>query len=190
MSRTRGSRSQARRQQGRAPAAGSRAAPTSAHPAQPDSRRSTRGGGMKLERLGHGQQGSPCGRPAPASACSPPGGTSGGRAGLTPRTRPGGGGAPPGSPSAHLTHMLLKRNRSSQVKARSVVIPPPPKQNRRDFARPAGSHPVSARPAGSHPANYRPSGRRRTSSGSPVAWQPRSDAAPSSGKLGIASPPL
>lgn len=86
--------------------------------------------------------------------------------------------------------MLLKRNRSSQVKARSVVITPPPQQNRRDFARPAGSHPANARPSGSHPANYRPSERRRTSSGSPVARQPRSDAAPSSGKLGIASPPL
>lgn len=73
---------------------------------------------------------------------------------------PGEGEPPPGSPSAHLTHMLLKRNRSSQVKARSVVItPPPPKRNRCNFARPAGSHPASARPAGSHPSEQTPLGK-------------------------------
>lgn len=39
---------------------------------------------------------------------------------------PRGEGRCPCSPKAHLTHILLKRNRSSHVKARSVVITPPP----------------------------------------------------------------
>lgn len=50
------------------------------------------------------------------------------------------------SSHAHLTHMLLKRNRSSHVKARRVVItPPPPKPARRGFPSSSGSYPASGR---------------------------------------------
>lgn len=82
-------------------------------------------------------------RPAPREAPTP-------RAGLRGDDRPakvsGASARPPGPlPSrprgraggswarARLTHMLLKRNRSSHVKARRVVIAPPPRRHRRSL---------------------------------------------------------
>lgn len=122
----------ARRQQSRAPCL---------HAAQTDNRRErTQGGGMKLERPRQGQRGSPCARLGP---CSPQGGTSGGRAGLTPRTPPGRGEPPPAvAQCASHSHVV----EAEQVIARegperghsaaaAKVGPPRPRPRRRKSSR-------------------------------------------------------
>ena len=90
---------------------------------------STQGCRMKSQHLSQGQRGAPHVRPRPGSDPAAPreapmaagGGGSRGRG-----PWPGRGDAATSVSPGGLTHMLLKRNRSSHVKARSVVIAPPP----------------------------------------------------------------
>lgn len=82
-----------------------------------------------------------------------------------------GEGARPGRLSkAHLTHMLLKRNKSSHVKARSVVITPPPPQ-------PARLNRAPAAPEVAQRASRRP-----LLPGHQLFGKPCRDAAPSGGQ--------
>lgn len=87
---------------------------------------STQGCGVKCESLGQGQRIEDCAPGHRLRTLRPPGRLQWRLGGAGSPDPQGEGALSKCSPRAHFTHILLKRNRSSHVKARSVVITPPP----------------------------------------------------------------